>query len=112
MVPGLERIWRISNVCESFHCLPLAAIRELERDPEHLAEIIPTLRAYAHRKSVFDHADNDQALKPYANDRLMGLVKKNTLDRHKARVRAAKEAKAARTTVGGSATVGKPKRRK
>lgn len=108
MDPGLARIWRISNVCEAFHCLPLAAIRELERDPEHLAEIIPTLRAYAHRKAVFDNAENDKALKPYAKDRLMGLVKKNALDRHKARVKAAKAAKAARDPAGQA----KPKRRK
>lgn len=105
------RIWRISNVCEAFHCLPLAAMRELEQDPEHLAEIIPTLRAYAHRKSVFDNAENDKALKPYAKDRLMGLVKKNALDRHKARVKASKEAKAAKAAED-PASQAKPKRRK
>lgn len=44
----------VSRVCEEFHCLPSAAIRELMSDPANMALDIIELRAYASAKHAVD----------------------------------------------------------
>lgn len=43
-------------MCEEFHCLPLAAIREIERDPDRLVEAIMVFRDYERAKTIVDRA--------------------------------------------------------
>lgn len=46
--------WTIGRVCDEFHCLPSAALRELETDPLRLVETIMMLRSYANVKEAVD----------------------------------------------------------
>ena len=54
--------WVISRVCEEFHCLPSAAIEELEAGPLNLATDIIMLRAYAEAKRAVDGAKSEDDL--------------------------------------------------
>jgi hypothetical protein len=44
----------VGRVCEEFHCRPSEAVRELETEPQRLAETIILLRSYASLKDAVD----------------------------------------------------------
>lgn len=50
----------MSRVCEEFHCLPSAAVRELMDDPSGLALEVMEQRAYARTKEQVDRASKDE----------------------------------------------------
>ena len=64
--------WLVSLVCEEFNCLPSAARRELDHDPDHMALQIMSMRAFARTKAAYDQ-DGDKAKVP--NAALLALVK-------------------------------------
>lgn len=87
----------MSRVCEEFHCLPLAAIREIERDPDRLAEMIIVFRDYARAKDVVDHAKK-------ANDipdvPMTDLVVRHQIEIIKERMRQRRDAAGTETQYG------------
>jgi hypothetical protein len=46
----------ISRLCEEFHCLPSAAIREWRRAPLGLLETILEMRQYVTAKRIYEQA--------------------------------------------------------
>lgn len=50
--------WIIGRVCEEFGCLPTAAVRELETDPEQRVLRIMRLREYARARAAIDRAQS------------------------------------------------------
>jgi len=46
----------ISRICEMFGCLPSAAQRELDEDPDRLAVRIMDMRAFAHTHTAIQRA--------------------------------------------------------
>lgn len=86
--PQTERLWMISQVCEGYSCLPLAAADELDRDPERMALLILDLRGYAAAKSAFDRAkDKVTDLKGWDGNPYMTLVETNTFELRQARLK-------------------------
>lgn len=51
--------WVISQVCETFGCLPSQAIRELERDAD-LVFALMDMRAYVATKRAIDNATSPE----------------------------------------------------
>jgi hypothetical protein len=79
------RAVRASRVCEGFHCLPSAAERELENDPDQLALLILDIRGYMAAKHAFDNAvDKVDGLKGWAGNPYMTLVETITFEARQA----------------------------
>lgn len=78
----------VSIVCEAFHCLPSAAVAELQHAPAGLIEDVLELRAYAHAKRLYDQANragqlNELEDSPALNtvrEVLHGLLEETTAD--------------------------------
>lgn len=49
----------VSRVCEEFGCLPSQALRELDRDPELVFDVIE-MRGYAATRQAVKRATNDK----------------------------------------------------
>ena len=82
----------MSRVCEEFGCLPSAAKRELEDDPERMAEEILSIRAYAATKRAYDdHCDRGDKAGELPQLPLMALVLRNDFERQMARAAARKQ---------------------
>jgi hypothetical protein len=76
----------VSRVCQEFQCLPSAAKRELEDDPERMAEQILSIRAYAETKRVYDeHSQRGDQAGELPQLPLMALVVRNEFERQRAR---------------------------
>ena len=54
----------ISQICESYHCLPTRALWELDHDPDRLALRILPFRAYAEMKARIDAVSRNEHAKP------------------------------------------------
>lgn len=48
----------ISRICDEFSCLPSQAVRELDREPELVSEVL-LLRSYARTKQQLDDAQTE-----------------------------------------------------
>ena len=48
--------WWIARLCEEFHCLPSAALREWRQAPAGLLETVIEMRAFVAAKQVVDQA--------------------------------------------------------
>jgi hypothetical protein len=46
----------VSVVCEAFHCLPSAALHELQHAPAGLVDDVLELRAYRNAKQAYERA--------------------------------------------------------
>lgn len=55
-------MWFVSRVAESFHCLPSAAEREIDRQPAGYLEDLLQLRAYAEIKAALDAGRSEEDL--------------------------------------------------
>lgn len=69
--------WVVGRVCDEFHCLPSQAIRELETEPQRLAETIMMLRSYANLKDAVDRRISGQKV-DIPDGYLLRLVLKHT----------------------------------
>lgn len=99
--PEMHRLLLLSRVCEEFGCLPQAAARELECDPDHLALQILDLRGYIRAKRTFDGARDKTALgEGWDENPYSPLVERHTLELHRARVSADRTARSATTKKG------------
>ena len=77
--------WLISRVCDEFHCVPSQAIRELERDPELVFEVME-LRAYAQTKEQMDRAENQSDVPTGPMADLVGDIEVALFHERKARL--------------------------
>lgn len=76
----------ISRICEGFSCLPSAAERELDHDPDQLALLILDLRGYMAAKRAFDDArDKVDSLKSWTGNPYMTMVETVTCEDRAAR---------------------------
>lgn len=83
--PLVHRALYVGRVCQGFNCLPSAAIRELENDPDQLAMLVLDLRGYEMAKRAFDRAtDKVDGLKAWQGDPYMTLVETFTFESRQA----------------------------
>lgn len=78
-------VWLISRVCDEFHCLPSAAIRELNRCESLVFEMLD-LRAYARTKQDCDDADASEGKIAAPKGPMADMVYQIQYELHKARV--------------------------
>jgi hypothetical protein len=67
--------WWVGRLCEEFHCLPSAALREWERVPWGTLETIVEFRAFAAAKQAYEAADTAEKVRALPNDPMIDRVR-------------------------------------
>jgi len=74
----------IGRICQEFHCLPSAAVREWDALPAGFLETILEYRAYAYAKAAYDAKGqrNDPPLTDMVTEHDFALVRERRRDAH------------------------------